>query len=208
MKMQLYYSPGACSLAPHIVSREAGIPVDLVRVDLAAKKTASGEDFYAVNSKGYVPAVRLDNGEVMTEVATLVQYIADQKPEAGLAPALGTPERYRLMEWLTFVSSELHKGLGVLFHPKLSEEAKQALKDKLATRLAWLDKELAGREFLSGNSFSPADAYAFTVLRWADPLKVDLASYPNIRAYRHRIGSRPRVREALQAEGLIQAQAA
>lgn len=206
--MQLYYAPGACSLAPHIVSREAGIPVELVRVDLAAKKTASGDDFYAVNGKGYVPAVKLDNGQVMTEVATLVQYLADQKPESGLAPALGTAERYRLMEWLTFVSSELHKGLGALFLPTLSDDAKQVLKDKVATRLAWLDNELAGREFLFGNSFSPADAYAFTILRWADPLKVDLTAYPNLRAYRDRIASRPKVREALQAEGLIQAQAA
>ena len=206
--MQLYYSPGACSLAPHIVSREAGLPVDLVRVDLATKKTSSGDDFYAVNGKGYVPAIKLDDGEVMTEVATLVQFLADQKPDSGLAPALGTRERYRVMEWLTFVSTELHKGLGGLFNPKLSDDAKQAIKEKFAPRLAWLDKELAGRQYLTGSRFSAADAYAFTILRWADPLKVDLSPYPNIRAYRERIAARPKVREALRAEGLIQAQAA
>ena len=206
--MQLYYAPGACSLAPHIVSREAGLPVELVRVDLASKKTKSGDDFYKINGKGYVPAIQLDDGEVITEVATVVQFLADQKPESGLAPPLGTRERYRLMEWLTFVSSELHKGLGALFNPKLSDDAKQTVKDKFAPRLEWLDKELANREFLTGSRFSVADAYAFTILRWAGPLKVDLSPYPNIRAYRDRIAARPKGREALQAEGLIQAQAA
>src|SRR5688500_1238366 len=135
--MKLYYSPGACSLAPHIVAREAGLPIDLVRVDLGAKKTETGADFYAVNGKGYVPAVELDDGRVLTEAATVVQYLADQKPESGLAPAPGAKERYDLLEWLTFVSSELHKGLGGLFNPKATDEMKTVLKDKLAPRLAW-----------------------------------------------------------------------
>lgn len=206
--MQLYYASGACSLAPHIMGHEAGLHLDLVKVDLAAKKTADGGDFYQVNGKGYVPAIRLDTGEVMTEVAAIVQYIADQKPESGLAPAAGGMERYRFQEWLTFVSSELHKGIGALFNPKLSDETKQVLKEKLAPRLAWLDKELAGRDFLTGSRFSAADAYAFTVLRWTNPLKVDLAAYPNIRAFMDRVAARPKVQEALRAEGLLQAEAA
>ncbi|MBA3519792.1 MAG: glutathione transferase GstA [Rhizobiales bacterium] len=206
--MQLYYAPGACSLAPHIVGREAGLALDLVKVDLAAKKTADGGDFYAINPKGYVPAIRLDNGEVLTEAANVVGYLADQKPDSGLAPAAGGMERYRYQEWLTFVSSELHKGFGPLFNPKFSDDAKQVIKEKLAPRLAWLDKELAGRQFLAGDRFSAADAYAFTILRWANPLKVDLAAYPNIRAYMDRVGARPKVQEALRAEGLLETKAA
>ncbi len=206
--MKLYYAPGACSLAPHIVGREAGLDLQLEKVDLGAHKTADGGDFYAINPKGYVPAVQLDNGEVLTEVATLVQYLADKKPESGLAPAAGTMERYRLMEWLTFISSELHKGIGALFNPKLSEDSKQASKDKIATRFAWLEKQLAGGEFLMGVRFTAADAYAFTVLRWTGMLGIDLAKYPNIRAYMDRVAARPKVQEALRAEGLLQAEAA
>ena len=206
--MKLYYSPGACSLAPHIVAREAGLPLDLVKVDLGAKKTESGADYCAVNGKGYVPAVELDDGRVLTEAATVVQYLADRKPESGLVPAPGTPDRYAQMEWLTFVSSELHKGLGALFNPKATDEMKKVLKDKFAPRFAWLDKELAGRKFLMGDRFTAADAYAYTVLRWADPLAVDLTPYPNIRAYRERVAARPAVQEALRAEGLAKAKAA
>lgn len=206
--MKLYYAPGACSLAPHIVSREAGIDLDLVKVDLGAHKTSDGGDFYAVNPKGYVPVLGLDNGEVLTEVATLVQYLADKKPDSGLAPVAGTWERYRLMEWLTFVSTELHKGFGPLFNPKSPEETKQAAKDKLAKRFAYLDNELSGRDFLTGSRFSAADAYAFTVLNWAGNLGIDLSRYPKLSAFMQRVSSRPKVQEALRAEGLLKAAAA
>jgi glutathione S-transferase len=206
--MKLYYSPGACSLAPHIVSREAGLDIELEKVDLGAKKTSSGSDFLAVNPKGYVPALQLDNGEVLTEAAALVQYLADQAPQSGLAPAAGTMERYRLIEWLTFISSELHKGLGALFNPKLSDDSKQASKEKIAVRLGWLDKQLAGRDYLTGSRFSVADAYAFTILNWSGMLNVDLSPYANIRAYMDRVAARPKVQDALRAEGLLKAQAA
>jgi glutathione S-transferase len=203
--MKLYYSPGACSLAPHIVSREAGLPVELIKVDLGARKTEKGEDYLAINSKGYVPAVRLDDGQVMTEVATLLQYLADQKPQSNLIPAFGTPERYRAMEWLNFIGSEIHKGFGPLWDPKISADAKTAIKGKLASRLKWLDRELEGREYLAGKQFSVADAYAFTVLNWASMLDVDLKPYPNIRAFMERIAARPKVKEAMRAEGLLKA---
>jgi glutathione S-transferase len=206
--MELYYSPGACSLATHIVSREAGLPVSLVRVDLGTKKTETGADYLAINGKGYVPAIRFDDGEVMTEVATLVQVLADKNPAAGLAPALGTKERYRLMEWLTFIGSELHKGFGPLWHPETPAETKAAVKEKLATRFAWLEKQLTGRDYLVGTRFSVADAYAFTILNWAGMLNVDLAAYPNIRSFMARVGARPKVQEALRAEGLLRDKAA
>jgi glutathione S-transferase len=203
--MELYYAPGACSLAPHIVSREAGLPLKLVKVDFATRKTEKGEDYHAVNSKGYVPALRLDDGQVMTEVAALVQYLADQRPQSNLVPAFGTAERYRLMEWLTFISSELHKSFGPLFDPKASSEAKMAIKARLANRLKWLDGQLAGRDYLMGKQFSAADAYAFVVLNWAGTLDVDLSPYPNIRAYLDRVAARPQVKEAMRAEGLLKA---
>ena len=206
--MELYYSPGACSLATHIVSREAGLSVDLVRVDLATRKTEAGADYFAINGKGYVPAIRFDDGQVMTEVATLVQVLADKNPGAGLAPALGTPERYRLMEWLTFIGTELHKGFGPLWHAEAPAETKAAAKEKLAMRFAWLERQLAGRDYLMGARFSVADAYAFAILNWAGMLNVDLASYPNIRAFIARIAARPKVQEALRAEGLLRDKAA
>jgi glutathione S-transferase len=206
--MELYYAPGACSLATHIVSREAGLPVDLVRVDMATRKTETGADYFAINGKGYVPAIRFDDGEIMTEVATLVQVLADKNPGAALAPALGTPERYRLMEWLTFIGSELHKGLAPLWYPTTPDATKNAIKERLAMRFAWLEQQLAGRDYLMGARFSVADAYGFTILNWAGMLNVDLAAYPNIRAFTARIAARPRVQEALRAEGLLRDKAA
>jgi glutathione S-transferase len=203
--MELYYAPGACSLAPHIVSREAGLPLKLNKVDLGTRKTERGEDFLAINSKGYVPAMRLDDGQVMTEVATLVQYLADQRPQSKLAPAFGTAERYRLMEWLTFIGSEIHKGFAPLWDPKASDEAKAAIKAKLATRLKWFDRQLEGHDYVTGKQFTVADAYAFTVLSWASMLDVDLSPYPNIRAFLDRVAARPQVKEALRAEGLLKA---
>lgn len=206
--MKLYYAPGACSLAPHIVAREAGLDIALDRVDLGSRKTADGGDYLAVNPKGYVPALQLDNSEVLTEAAALVQYLADRKPEANLAPAAGTMERYRLVEWLTFISTELHKGFGPLWNPKAAEDTKQAAKDKLASRFAFLEEQLAGRDFLTGSRFSVADAYAFTILNWTGMHGIDLAAYPKLRAFMDRVAARPKVQEALRAEGLLKAQAA
>ena len=206
--MELYYAPGACSLATHIVSREAGLAVNLVRVDMGTKKTEAGADYFAINGKGYVPAIRFDDGEVMIEVATLVQVLADKNPGAGLAPALGTQERYRLMEWLTFIGSEIHKGFAPLWYPTTPEATKTAIKQRLAMRFAWLEQQLAGRDYLMGARFSVADAYAFAILNWAGMLNVDVAPYPNIRAFLARIASRPKVQEALKAEGLLHDKAA
>lgn len=206
--MKLYYAPGACSLAPHIVSREADLDIDLVKVDLGARKTEAGEDYLAINPKGYVPALRLDDGQVFTEVAALVQYLADRKPESGLAPAFDTLERYRLIEWLTFISSELHKGFGPLWNPKASDDTKQQAKERLATRLAWLDQQLAGKDFLMGNRFTAADAYAFTIMNWAGMHAVDLQPYTNVRGFMERVAARPKVQAALRAEGLLREQAA
>ena len=205
--MELFYSPGACSLAPHIVSREAGLPVELVKVDLAKKKTATGDDYLAINGRGYVPAIRFDDGEVMTEVAALVQVLADKNPAAGLAPALGTRERYKLMEWLTFISSELHKSYSPLFHMKSADEV-AALKEKIAKRLTWLEEKLSGRAYLTGDHFTVADAYAFVILNWSGMLKIDLSPYPNINAFLARVAARPKVQEAMRAEGLLRDKAA
>jgi glutathione S-transferase len=201
--MKLYYTPAACSLAPHIVAREAGLPIELEKVDLAGKKTESGADFAAINPKGYVPALRLDNGEVLTEVATLVQYLADQAPKAGLIPAQGSMERYRVLEWLTFISSEIHKGFGPLWKPDTPAETKDAARAHLAKRFAYLDQQLAGRSFLTGERFSAADAYLFTVLNWTNFHNIDLAPYRNLKGYVQRVASRPAVQQALEAEGLL-----
>jgi glutathione S-transferase len=198
--MKLYYTPGACSLSPHIVAREAGIPIDLERVDLVAKKTASGEDYCAINPKGYVPALRLDDGTVLTEGPAIVQYLADRKPEAGLAPHAGTIERYRLQEWLGFLNSEIHKTWGGLFNPKTD---RNAVIEKLSQRLPFLNAELERQPYLLPSGFSVADAYLFTLLNWAGFTGVDLKPYPALVKYAERIGSRPKVREALEAEGLL-----
>jgi glutathione S-transferase len=201
--MKLYYAPAACSLAPHIVAREAGLKLDLDKLDFATRKTESGENFADVNPKGYVPALRLDNGEVLTEVATLVQYLADQAPQSGLAPANGSMERYRLQEWLTFVSSEIHKGFGPLWNPATPDAMKEIVRANLAKRFAYLDGELGKRPFLTGDRFTAADAYLFTVVNWTNVHKIDLAPYPNLKAYMDRIASRPAVKQAMQAEGLL-----
>ncbi len=203
--MKLYYAPGACSLSPHIVAREAGIPLELEEVDLGAKKTASGEDYRQVNPKGYVPALRLDDGSVLTEGPAIVQYLADRKPAAGLAPHAGTLERYRLQEWLGFLNSEIHKTWGTLYNPKA---ARAPVIEKLNPRLAFLEGELKGRPYLLPTGFSVADAYLFTLLNWAGFTKVDLSAYPALVKYAERIRARPKVQEALRAEGLLQEKAA
>jgi glutathione S-transferase len=199
--MKLYYSPGACSMAVHIVLREAQYKFDLDRVDLAAKKTESGEDYLAVNGKGYVPALRLDDGTTLTEVGAVIQYLADEKPRRNLAPKPRTPERYKLIEWINFIASEIHKALGDFFNPKMTPEWREARLERLGKRLDYLNKALGASEYLMGE-FSVADAYLYTVLRWTAIHKIDLAPWPNIQAYMERVSARPAVKKAMKAEGL------
>ena len=200
--MKLYYTPGACSLSPHIVVSEAGLPVELEQVNLAEHKTATGQDYMAVNPKGYVPALRLDDGSILTEGPAIVQYLADQKPASGLAPAAGTMDRYRLQEWLTFIGTELHKSFSPLFNKASSDDVKNTAKASINKRLAWLNDQLAGRQYLMGGKFTVADAYAFTIVNWTNFVGIDLKDYPNLGAYMARVGGRPKVHEALKAEGL------
>ena len=200
--MQLYYTPGTCSLSPHIVAREAGIDLDLVKVDLATKLTDAGADFRRVNPKGSVPALVLDDGRVLTEGPAIVQYLADLRPDSRLAPAHGSFERYRLQEWLNWISTELHKGFGPLWRKDTPPEVQQAAKDTLALKFAHLDQHLAISPYLLAE-FGVADAYAFAVLGWAKFFAIDLARWPNLAAYVARIAARRAVRAALVAEGLI-----
>ncbi|MDE2195759.1 MAG: glutathione transferase GstA [Gammaproteobacteria bacterium] len=200
--MKLYFSPGACSLAPHIVLHELGLPFEAVQVDLKTHKLADGKDFYAINPKGYVPALQLDDGSLFTEDAAILQYLADRKPEAGLLAAPGSMERYRTIEWLTFISSELHKGFSPLFNADMPEAGRKIFLDKLKNRFALLDKHLASHEFLMGKKFTVADAYAFTILNWKNYLNVDLSPWKNLEAYMQRVAARPKVRETVHAEKL------
>ena len=202
--MQLYFSPGACSLASHITLREAGLPFDLKKADTKTKKLEDGGDYYAINSKGAVPALKLDNGQVLTEGVAIMQYLADQKPESGLVPKAGSMERYRVQEWLNFTTSELHKGFAPIFRPTTPDAFKDISRENLGKRLEWVDKQLAGKQYLMGDTFTVADAYLFTVLRWSGRVKLDLSPYKNVTAYLARVEARPRVQEALKAEGLIQ----
>lgn len=201
--MKLYYKAGACSLSPHIALLEAGLAFELEAVDLKTKLTASGADFTAINSKGYVPALVLDNSKVLTEGAAIVQYIADLKPESGLAPANGSEARYELQSWLSFISTELHKPFGSLFNPAQSADWKAAAQALLNKRLDWVATQLGEREFLLGDRFTVADGYLFTVLGWANIVGFSLDAWPNLQTYLARIGARPKVIEALKAEGLI-----
>ena len=201
--MKLYYSPGACSLAPHIVALEAKIPLELEKVDLQTKRTDSGRDFAAINSKGYVPALQLDEGEVLTEGPVVIQYLADQKPNSQLAPAAGTLERYRFEEILVYMNSELHKAYSPLFNPAISAEARSATIVNLQKRYVLIEKTLAKQAFLLGSQFSAADAYLFTITGWADHLKVDLSQFPHLLAFQQKVASRPAVQAALREEGLI-----
>jgi glutathione S-transferase len=201
--MKLYYAPGACSLAPHIVLRELGLPHTAVQVNLKEGRAEDGSDYRLINPKGYVPALVLDSGERLTEVAMLLQFLADRVPGAGLAPANGTMERYRLQEWLNFITSEIHKQFSPLFRPTTPDEYKKIAKENLANRFAWLDKQLAGKDYLMGKQFTVADAYLFTVLNWTKPTQIDLSQWPNLAAYHARIAARPKVQEAMKAEGLV-----
>jgi glutathione S-transferase len=200
--MKLYFAPGACSLSPHIVLREAGYDFELEQVNNQEKKTKSGTDYWTVNGKGQVPVLELDNGERITEGPVIVQYLADQKPASGLAPAAGSMARVRVQEWLNFVGTELHKTMGPMFRPTTPEEFKTISKQNLSKRLDWIDKQLAARPYAAGEAFTVADAYLFTVLRWLPRVDVNLANWPNVKAYFDRIAARPKVQEALQAEGL------
>lgn len=203
--MKLYYAPGACSLSPHIVSREAGIPVELQKVSTKDKTMEGGGDYWQVNGKGYVPALKLDDGEILTEGPAIVQYLADRKPESGLAPKNGTLERYRLQEWLNFLTAEIHKSFSPLFRPTTPDEYKTISKENLAKRFDWLEKQLAGKDYLMGKTFTVADAYLFVLLGWTKPTGIDLSRWPNLAAYHARVAGRPKVKEAMLAEGLIKA---
>ena len=201
--MKLYYSPGACSLSPHIVLHEAGLAYEPVLASTKTHKLADGTDFYSINPLGYVPVLELDDGTRLREGPAIVQYLADQAPQKNLAPAPGTLARYRLQEWLSFIGTEVHKGFGPLFAPGTPEEYKPQIKQRLLSRLQWVDGELAGKQYLMGDHFTVADAYLFTVTNWAQFVGPDISQLKNLAAYRERIGARPAVQAAMKAEGLL-----
>lgn len=201
--MKLFYSPGACSLSPHIVLNELDLPYTVEQVDLKNHTTASGADFYTINAKGYVPALQLDNGEVLTEGPAIIQYLADQKPQVNLLPQAGSLERARVQEWLNFIGTELHKTLAALFNPSISAEAKTKTIDTFGKRLGFVENALQGKDFLTGKSFSVADAYLFTIVNWAPMLGIDISPWPTVAEFQKRVASRPAVQKTLQAEGLI-----
>jgi glutathione S-transferase len=203
--MKLYYTPGACSLSPHIALLEAGLPYDLVKVDLRAKKLENGDDFLKVNPKGQVPVLALDSGELVTEGPVIIQMIADRAAEKNLAPARDSTDRYKLLEWLNFITTELHKSFGPMFSPVLADEAKAFFKDRVMGKFKYVESQIAGRDYLMGSQFTVADGYLFTMLSWADRLKFDLSEMPNLLAYKARVGARPKVQEALTKEGLLKA---
>ncbi|MDF0534334.1 glutathione transferase GstA [Shewanella yunxiaonensis] len=200
--MKLYFTPGACSLVPHILLEELGLAFELEQVDLKTKTTKSGADFSAINSKGYVPALVLDNGHVLTEVSVLAQYLSDLKPEAGLIPAAGEA-RYQLLSLLVYISTEIHKPMGSLFNPNASDDARAAAQTLLTRRLNWIAAELAGKPYLTGDSYTAADAYLFTVLGWARLVNFDLSPWPTLQALCGKVAERPAVQRAMKAEGLI-----
>jgi glutathione S-transferase len=207
--VKLYHSPGACSLAVHIVAREAGVPVELVPVDLATHRTATGEDYRAINPRGYVPLIELDDGTRLTEAAVLLQFLADMAPGSGLLPPVGTLDRVRVQGWLNFVATELHKAFSPwLWHKETAPDTQRGVREKLAQRFVEIERRLAGHAFLFGDGFTVADAYAFTILRWSPMLAVDLAPFPAIEAYLSRIAARPQVQAAMLAEGLVRRLAA
>ena len=203
--MKLYYSPGACSLSPHIALLEAGLPYDLVKVDLRAKKLENGDDFLKVNPKGQVPALALDSGELVTEGPVIVQMIADKAAGKNLAPARDSAERYKLLEWLNFITGELHKNFSPLFNPAIPDEVKNFFRDRIMGKFKYLDAQLAGHDYLMGKQFSVADGYLYTMLRWADGHKFDLSGLKNLMAFKERVAARPKVQEALTKEGLMKA---
>ena len=201
--MKLYYSPGACSLSPHIALREAGLAFEPVLASTKTHKLTDGTDYYTINELGYVPLLELDDGSRLREGPAIVQYIADQAPGKNLAPANGTMERYRLQEWLTFIGTEIHKSFSPLFNAAISDDVKKIYRDRLASRFQWVDGQLAGKQYLTGDNFTVADGYLFTVTNWAKPMGIDLTPYANLVAVRERIAARPAVQEAMRAEGLL-----
>lgn len=201
--MKLYYSPGACSLSPHIALREAGLAFEPVLASTKSHKLQDGTDYYGINPLGYVPLLELDDGTRLREGPAIVQYIADQAPTKNLAPANGTLARYRLQEWLTFIGTEIHKTFSPLFQPAMPEEAKQLFREKLLARFQWVDSQLAGKDYLLGQQFSVADGYLYVVTRWAKAINLDVSSLANLAAHHERVGARPAVQEALKAEGLL-----
>ena len=201
--MKLYYSPGTCSLSPHIALHEAGLKFEHVLASTKTHQLADGTDYYTINPKGYVPLLEFDDGSRLTEGPAIVQWIADQVPEKKLAPPAGTMARYRLQEWLNFITAEIHKAAGVLFNPAMPEEAKTIYRTKINERYAYVDKQLEGKQFLMGDDFTVADCYLFVVSNWAKPLNVDLSPYKNVGAYLQRIAARPTVQAAMKHEGLL-----
>ena len=202
--MKLYFAPGACSLAPHIVANEVGIKIDLEQVDLREKKTKSGGDYWAINPRGQVPTLELDNGQRLTEVPVLLQYLSDQNPAAGLGPVAGTTDRYRMLEWLNFITAELHKTFGPMFRPTTPEEFKKLTLELISQRFDWLDKQLAGKQYLMGDKFTLPDAYLYVMSRWATGLGMNLSKWPNLKAFAEQVATRPKVQQALKEEGLQQ----
>lgn len=203
--MKLYYSPGACSLSPHIALLEAGLPYDLVKVDVRAKKLENGDDYLQVNPKGQVPALELDSGELVTEGPVIVQMIADQASAKNLAPARDSAERYKLLEWLNFITTELHKNFSPLFQPVIPDEVKAFFKDRLMGKFKYADSKLAGQDYLMGKQFTVADGYLFVMLKWAERTGMDLSALKNLMAFKDRVAARPKVQEALTKEGLMKA---
>lgn len=201
--MKLYYSPGACSLSPHVALREAGVPFELVKVDLRSHQVQGDGDFYAINGKGYVPVLELDDGERLTEGPAIVQYVADLKPATGLAPPPGSLGRVRLQEWLNFISTELHKTFSPLFSPEVPEAYKDMARKRLADRFEWLSEHMKGRAFLTGERFTVADGYLFVVLNWTNYTGINIDEWPVLKEFRARVAARPAVQEAMKAEGLI-----
>ena len=203
--MKLYYSPGACSLSPHIALLEAGLPYDLVKVDVRAKKLENGDDFLKVNPKGQVPVLQLDNGEFVTEGPVIVQMIADQASAKNLAPARDSAERYKLLEWLNFITTELHKNFSPLFQPVIPDDVKSFFKDRIMGKFKYADSKLAGQDYLMGKQFTVADGYLFVMLKWAERTGLDVSALTNLTAFKDRVAARPKVQEALTKEGLLKA---
>ena len=201
--MKLYFSPGACSLSPHIALQESGLPYTTEKVDLRAKKTAGGADYLEINPRGYVPALVLDNGHMLTEGPAIVQYVADQAKDKRLAPAAGTEEHYHLLEWLNFISAEIHKGFAPLFNPASTDEAKDQARANLSRRFGQAAKMMKGRDYLVGDKFSVADGYLFTILNWTKKVGPDIGEWPELQALHERIGARPAVQQAMRDEGLL-----
>lgn len=201
--MKLYYAPGTCSLAPHIILRETNTPFELVKTDIRAKKTEDGRNFLDINPNGYVPVLELDDGTRLTEGAAIMQFIADRADASSIAPPNGTLERYKMQSWLNFISTELHKGFSPLFNPNMPENGKAVARENLLKRIKFVDEHLAKNEFLMGNSYTVPDAYAFAVLSWTRPLKIDISEFKNVTNYLAKIAERPAVKAAMKAEGLI-----